>query len=440
MSVTDYVKAPSEGAVDDKESVDKQYRYWRIRIFYSMYVGYAFFYFTRKSFTFAMPGMMADLGLTKAQLGGIGSVLAITYGLSKFISGIMADKSNPRYFMGFGLILTGILNICFGMSSTLVALTAFWALNGWFQGWGWPPCAKLLTHWYSRSERGRWWGISSTSHNVGGALIPILIAFCMASYGWRIAMYVPGVLCIGVGLFLINRLRDTPESMGLPEVETWRDEEVKETSDVKKLPVKEMLLKYVLKNPYIWILASSYFFVYVLRTAINDWMQVYLYEEKGYSLLGASSGVFWFEVGGFVGMLVAGWASDKIFQGRRGPINVVFCFGILACLMGMWAVPPSQHLLVFALMFSVGFFVFGPQMLIGMAASELAHKKAAGTANGFVGWFAYLGAAVAGGPLGYVAEEMGWNGFFTILAVCGIISIMLLLPLWNARTTPKVSS
>jgi len=90
-----------------------------------MFVGYIFYYFTRKSFTFAMPALMQDLGFDKSQLGILGSILSITYGLSKFLSGIMADRSNPRYFMAIGLILTGILNILFGLSSSLIFFCFF---------------------------------------------------------------------------------------------------------------------------------------------------------------------------------------------------------------------------------------------------------------------------------------------------------------------------
>ena len=146
--------APIVSEIQDAETVKKNYKYWRLRTFYAMWAGYAFFYFTRKSFTFAMPIMQSELGMDKFELGLLGSILYISYGASKFLSGILGDKSNPRYFMSIGLILTGIFNLFFGMSSYFWAFALFWGLNGWFQGWGWPGCAKLLTHWYSQSERG----------------------------------------------------------------------------------------------------------------------------------------------------------------------------------------------------------------------------------------------------------------------------------------------
>jgi OPA family sugar phosphate sensor protein UhpC-like MFS transporter len=442
VSVLDVLKpAPPLDEIRDESIVRSKYRYWRFRIFYSMYIGYAFYYFSRKSFTFAMPDMIQTLGLTKSDLGILGSILSLTYGLSKFLFGILADRSNPRYFMALGLIITGLLNIFFGLSSSILFFAIFWGLNGWFQGCGWPPCSRLLTHWYSQKERGRWWGAWNTSHNVGGAIIPLVVAFVAQHFGWRYSMFVPGALCIVAGLFLLNRLRDTPQSLGLPSIEKFKNDYPtgkNAFAQERDLTAKEILFEYVLKNPFIWILAFSYFFVYVIRTAINDWAMLFLCEHKHYSKLVASSFIFWFEIGGFLGSLTAGWTSDKIFGGRRGPINTLFCLGVIGALALFWFVPPGYFLLDTIAMFVIGFLIFGPQMLIGIACAELSHKKATGTATGLTsGIFAYLGGAAAGYPLGKITDLWGWQGFFSILGICGMIAVLLLVPLWNVKYNTK---
>ncbi len=442
MGLFDLLKpAPVAPEIQDPKEVQAQYKYWRWRIFYGMYIGYIFYYFTRKSFTFAMPILMEDLHLQISDLGILSSVLSITYGLSKFLSGMISDRSNPRFFMGIGLILTGFFNICFGMTSSIAFFAVFWGLNGWFQGWGWPPCAKLLTHWYSQKERGTWWGLTSTSHSVGGALIPFIAAYCAHTWGWRFAMYVPGVLCIIMGFFLMNRLRDTPRSLGLPEIDKMNSDYTAAApgaQEEEEISVREMLFKYVLSNRYIWLLGISYFFVYVIRQAINDFGALFLIKAKGYSMMAASGSIFWFEAGGILGALVAGWGSDKIFRGQRAPVNVLFCLGVVVAIIGLYLSPPGAIILDYALMFLIGIFIFGPQMLIGMAAVELSHKKAAGTANGFVGWIAYLGAATAGYPISRITETYGWYGFFSALSICGILAVGLLVPLWKVRSSPKV--
>lgn len=433
--------APHIKPIEDEAQVKSLYSYWRVRILYSMFIGYALYYFTRKSFTFAMPGLIEDLGFGKSELGLLASIFSITYGVSKFASGILSDQCNSRYFMAVGLMLTGLFNIFFGWSSSLFLFAICWGLNGWFQGFGWPPCARFLTHWYSQSERGSWWSTWNVSHNVGAFLIPWIVGAALQFFGWRYAMYVPGCICIAGGVFLINRLRDTPQSLGLPPIEKFRNDYggVSPSNFREGHPTtKEILVEYILKNQYLWFLALAYFFVYIVRTGINDWTALYLREAKGYSLLAANGCVSLFEIGGVIGSLFAGWASDYLFGARRGPINALFAIGMVFAIALFWAVPPGHPWLDSAAMLITGFTIFGPQMMIGMAAAELSHKNAASTSTGFVGTFAYIGAAIAGYPLGKVTQDWGWEGFFWFMIVCCVISVLMLLPMWSVTANKKL--
>jgi OPA family sugar phosphate sensor protein UhpC-like MFS transporter len=417
----------------DEAVVKQKYRHWRLRIFFGMYIGYAFYYFTRKSLNFILPSLMQDLSLTKVDVGIFGTIIYISYGLSKFLSGIISDRSNPRYFMSTGLIITGILNILFGFSSSMIIFSLIWFLNGMFQGWGWPPCARLLTHWYSQNERGSWWSLWSTSHNSGAALITLLCPFIAQYFGWRMGMYIPGVLSIIVGCWMMYTLRDTPQSLGLPPIEKFRKEDDKNGENERELTLKERLFHYVLNNRLIWLLSFSYFFVYIIRTVINDWGMFFLIEQKGFSNIAAGTALFWFEAGGFLGILLAGIASDRLFQGKRIPISVLFSLLVLSGLFALWVCPSQGYLIACFGMFLVGFFIFGPQMLIGIAAAEMSHKKAAGTATGFAGWFGYAGAACGAAPFGALSHHFGWVGVFIALFACSILSALFLLPLWSVK-------
>lgn len=423
--------------IEDQVEVRKKYRYWRLRIFFGMYIGYALFYLTRKSLTYILPVLMKDFSLTMADVGVFGSVIYVTYGLSKFVSGIVSDKSNPRYFMSIGLIMTGVINVLFGMTSSFLFFTVLWALNGFFQGGGWPPCAKLLAHWYDQNERGAWWGVWNTSHNVGGLIILYLAPPISILLGWRFAMVLPGIICILGGFFLIYCLRDTPQSLGLPPIEKRKSNMHVDQKDMqeKELSTKEVLFQYVLRNPYLWTLAFAYFFVYVIRTAVNDWGLLYLINVKGLSHMKAGMALGLFEIGGLVGSLSAGIASDRIYNGRRGPVNVLYSLLVIGALGFLWLIPGQHFIAAASAIFMIGFLIFGPQMLIGMAAVELSHKKAAGTASGFAGWFGYAGAACGAWPLGKIATIWGWQGFFVALAVCAVISVAILAPLWSIRST-----
>ncbi|PSW13606.1 MFS transporter family glucose-6-phosphate receptor UhpC [Photobacterium rosenbergii] len=415
--------------------VNESYRYWRLHLMAAMYIGYGVFYFTRKSLSFAMPAMLSDLGLSTADFGVLGTLFYITYGASKFLSGMVSDQTKPNYFMGLGLIATGVINILFGLSSSLSAFILLWTLNALFQGWGWPPCAKLLTSWYSRSERGFWWSIWNTCHNLSGALIPISIGIIAISWGWRFGFILPGLLAIIVGTVLCFRLRDKPQTLGLPSVGEWRDDELEKRheDEGKGLSFRQILKTYVLGNKYIWLLCSSYLLVYVVRIAINDWGNLYLTERHGYPLITANTTVSMFEVGGFLGSLFGGWGSDKFFRGNRAPMNLIFALGIFISVAALWLTPLDNVLVLSGCFFSIGFFVFGPQMMIGMAAAECSHKDAAGTATGFVGLFAYLGAALAGYPLAVLIERFSWEGFFGVITLCAASIGLLILPFVKAQ-------
>ncbi len=68
-----------------------------------------------------------------------------------------------------------------------------------------------------------------------------------------------------------------------------------------------------------------------------------------------------------------------------------------------------------------------------MAAAELSHKKAVASASGFTGFWGYLGAAVAGLPLGGLIAQWGWSGYFAFLSCAALLAGGALLPLWHAQ-------
>ena len=111
---------------------------------------------------------------------------------------------------------------------------------------------------------------------------------------------------------------------------------------------------------------------------------------------------------------------------------------IVLSVIGFWYDPGHSLFIYSTWIFLIGFLVFGPQMLIGIAAAELAHKEAAGTSTGFVGLFAYIGAAMAGFPLGFITQHFGWHGYFLTVLICAVGATFLLIPLWPAYERPKI--
>ncbi len=416
------------------EQISARYRYWRPRLMFSMIVGYGAFYLTRKSVSYAMPVMQLELGLDKGDIGLLGTLFYLAYGGSKFVSGIVSDRSQARWFMGVGLFITGVLNIVFAFCHSLTALLVVWTLNGFFQGWGWPPCAKMLTSWYSRNERGFWWGTWNTSISLGGAAVPLLSGFMASHYGWQAALLLPGAIGMLIGLWLCWQLCGKPQQQGLPSVGHWRRDplELWQEQQSPAMPMRRMLFDTILRNPTIWLLGVSYILVYLIRIALNDWGNIWLAESHGVNLMKANATLSLFELGGLFGALFAGWGSDLLFRGLRAPMILLFSIGLFLTTTALWLAPLHHYGLLSACFFGLGFFVFGPQMLIGLAATEHCHKDAAGTVTGFLSLFAYLGAALAGWPLAQVLQHYGWYGFFALLALAATCVGLLLMPLLMA--------
>ncbi|MDR0901251.1 MAG: MFS transporter, partial [Opitutaceae bacterium] len=215
---------PPAPAISDPAEVGRRYRYWRVRIMYSMTTGYALYYFVRKNISMAAKPITDEFHFSNTQWGVVLSVATIVYALSKFFSGIIGDRANPRHLMAGGLLLSALVNIAFGLGSGLAFFVVFWALNNLFQGAGSPPCFRLLTHWFSPREIGRAWGVWNASHQLGGAIIVIWSGWLITHYGWRAAFLAPAAVCVAGALWLFNRLTDSPESLGLPPVEVYKGE------------------------------------------------------------------------------------------------------------------------------------------------------------------------------------------------------------------------
>ncbi|WP_206211595.1 MFS transporter, partial [Vibrio sp. V22_P2S10T140] len=95
------------------ERLDSTYSRLRWQLFISIFFGYAGYYLVRKNFSLAMPYLI-DQGFSRGDLGVALAAVSIAYGLSKFLMGSVSDRSNPRYFLSAGLLMSALVMFCFG--------------------------------------------------------------------------------------------------------------------------------------------------------------------------------------------------------------------------------------------------------------------------------------------------------------------------------------
>jgi OPA family glycerol-3-phosphate transporter-like MFS transporter len=309
---------------------------------------------------------------------------------------------------------------------------ALWAVNGLAQSMGWAPCGRSLGHWYSVSERGTMFAFWNVAQNVGGGLTGLLVAYCTVWWGWRSAFYVPGVLAVLCAVYLLVRLRDTPQSVGLPPIEEWRNDYPGGVRRVKEdeLGTRDLLVNYIFKNGYIWLFAFANFFVYIARYSMLDWGPTYLKEVKHASIGEGGASTAALEFSAIISTILVGWLSDKL-GGRRGMISVLCMIPVLLSYLGIIYGPANKLWISFSLFGVIGFFVYPAVLLLVVSALDFTSKKAVGTAAGFLGLFGYLGRTAEGKGIGVLAEHYGWNTALLAVVACTALAICLLLFTWR---------
>jgi len=461
--------------------IDRRFNRMQWRMLFATMIGYTLFYFMRKNFSFAMPGLQQDCGISKSMLGNFLFWGGIVYGLSKFLNGVIGDRMNPKRMFCFGLLVCTLVNVAFGFAPQLAAIftgggdpsmTALaWTfgillvVNQFFQGTGFPPCAKLIAFWVPPNELATKMSVWNTSHSIGGGLVAKICGVIMglgvigaANQGvgmWRWCFWAMAVLG-GLGLLLmLFWLPGTPKDEGLPDLPgteggkegmgngergtgngergTGNGEEGRERCEPSTLdPQRASALRMVFLNPVIWMLGLINITINAVRALVADWGPTMLQEAKGFTPSESGTVIMLFEFAGIVGMLFAGWATDRLCGGRA-PRLCVFLMLLTAALFAAFWFLPSGIIGAAALCLG-GFCIYGPQALTGVTATNLSTKRFAGTSIGFISLFSYIGVSIAGKVFGNLAQSSGgWALPLMVTATTAFVGAGLFLCLWRTR-------
>ena len=240
----------------------------------------------------------------------------------------------------------------------------------------------------------------------------------------------PGAIAAAGVIFILLTLRDTPSSVGLPELPGTKTEL---DEDDSKEAFRSFIRKRVFLNPIIWVLAVTDFFVYIVRFAVLDWGPTFL-QNRAVPLSPQLAGwtIAIFEIAGCAGMLCAGWVSDRFFGGKTQRMCAVEMLLVAVCMIVLHFLPAdSSPVLVLVLLALSGFFLYGPQALLGVIAVKQATKKAASSAVGLIGFMSYLSVVVTGAGLGWFSDTFGWGFLFLLMTAVSLVGAILVGTLWN---------
>lgn len=475
MNILKFFDPPASKPLLPQEKIDSEYKRMRLKVFLGAFLGYAAYYLVRKNLALAVPGMIkpvaeGGLGYTKLELGIALSAIGIAYSFSKFIMGAVSDRSDARKFLVIGLLLSSALMMSVGIfpfaTSSVAIIFVFMLLIGWLSGMGWPPCGRVMVHWFSQNERSFKMSIWNTSHTFGSGMLGNLATAGVALIGglfvadvagvtvvqsWRAVFVFPAAVAMIIAIFCWWALRDRPEAHGLPPIDKHRNDftAVKESKSGEKIPVKELFVKYIFTNKVLWLIALANIFVYLVRYGIGDWAPTYC-QEAGLLTPEQSNLAFSLHnYAGIPGTILCGLISSKLFKGRCAPANFIYMILVMLSVLLYWkAVPVAGFMsglfgtgidvtriaIVYTALMLIGFFIYGPVALIGVQAVNLVPKNAAGTAAGFVGLFGYLigdallGKAVIGGV---ASSSWGWNGTFWIFIIGSLLAAIFSATTWK---------
>jgi len=413
---------------------------WRVLV--ATMIGYTLFYFMRKNFSFAMPGLEQDCGISKSQLGDFLFASGMVYGISKFINGFIGDRVNSRRMLCIGLFACALVNAMFGfVPSFCSGRTMVWAfgvllvLNQFFQGAGFPPCARLIAHWVPPNELATKMSIWNTSHSVGGGMAAMICGTMMglgvlgsANQGvgmWRWCFWTMAILG-AFGVFAMWVWLP-----GTPEEERMSNAAAEDVRMNEKSPSRSAM-KRVFLCPAIWMLGLCNFSINAVRALVADWGPTMLQEFKGLTASDSGTVIMLFEFSGILGMLISGWITDRFFAGRAPRLCAFLMVVTAAALVAFMNVPSAA--LASATLIVGGFALYGPQALTGVTATNLAGKSLTGTVIGFISLFSYVGVSVSGKLCGKLVQDTStWSVPLLMMASTAVAGSVCFLTLWRTR-------
>lgn len=419
---------------------DPAVRRYRLRLLIAVTLGYGLIYTCRLALGIVKKPLIDQGIFTPDDLGVIGSALFYAYAFGKLTNGFLADHIDVKKFLITGFLLSALCNFAMGFATDVTTATILWGLNGWFQSFCAPCCVIGMTAWFTNEQRGRAYGIWSTSHSIGEGATFLIVSVLAGSLGWQYGFFGPAIIGVAAAGLVWWLFVSKPSDVGLPAVGSI----VAERPSARETLALQLS---VLRIPSIWILALASALAYVTRYAINSWGVLYLQESYGLSLELAGTMLMVSTLAGIVGAVAFGFVSDTLFGARRPPVNLIFALIEIAGLLLIFYGGGSMVTL------AAGMLLFGLGMtglvtsIGGLFAVDVAPKRVAGAALGAIGMFSYIGSALQERVSGRLIDDgmtmvdgvrhYDFSSVILFWIGCSVLSMLLALTLWQVNAAEE---
>lgn len=411
------------------DSSSPGYRRMQWQVLLATMFCYLFYYTGRQSFGFAIPGIQAELGLSKEALGGVSAALLWCYAIGQAVNGNLADKFGGRRMVALGALLSCSLNWLVSFADGYAWLLLAWGANGFAQSMGWAPGSRVLSNWWSHSERGRAYGYYVFAAGMSSVLTYVLAQLILqAELDWRWIFRLPVLLmlCGGAAYYLL--VRDQPSDLGYEpqkkEPATGDDAMPAADDDVAQETSRQRYAA-VCRDPRFLAACVAIGFQSLARYGLLIWVPVYFLStgSAGKESLGGGQWIsVALPVGMALGALASGKLSDVWFRDSRWKLISLSLLAAAATSLGMYFLPRG-HYAGIVVLFLAGFFAYGPQSAFWALCPDLLGRRRAGTGTGVMNTFAYAFAGLGEPMIGRMIETnaAGEVLVFPIIAVACVL-------------------
>ena len=400
------------------------FRRYRMQLFVATWLSYFGFYIVRKVYAVVKLPLKEHFGLDDLQVAWPWTVYLVTYMLGQFIAAGLGRRYESKRILTVGMCVAAAANFAIGLLVDADATRAFlWmcvamGIFGFAQATGWPHNVALFANWSRKSERGTLFAVWGTCYQFGAVFGKGLAGFLLGWLGLAWSFYGSSLVLLAFTAYFVWRARERPESVGLALQDDAEPDAAKPGGGGERsgaLP-RAFLVSVI-------AMGLIYFGFKFLRYALDSWSALILGEHFGMS---ASFAAYWstaFDWVGFLGVVVAGYWSDRLPGSRRAPVIFWMTCGCLIAVTAMWMVGLSSPVLFVALLGLIGFMAMGPDSLLaGPSAMEAGSRRQAAVAAGLINGLGSIGPIVQEPVIGWLKKTQGLDSVFLLLVVIVLLT------------------
>jgi sugar phosphate permease len=436
-------------------------RRWRINIFAVTWISYAGYYFCRKTFGIVKrplrdhlwpedaacgqqlaDGLVESCSMHDLEIAHIWTAFLLAYMCGQFLAAYMGRQVACRRLLLTGMGVSLVANFIFGFltiggSANYSLMIVFMVINGLAQATGWPGNVGLLAKWTRRQERGTMMGVWATCYQLGSIFAKLFAGVMFTLFGLAWSFWGASIVLLVIWTLFYFLGKERPEDVGLDPMSLFEVVEV-ETIDALGKPVEPKSDRTVMVM--IVGMGLCYFCFKFLRYAFDSWAPMIIEESFGTTTAMAATASTVFDWVGFLGVFVAGVASDRLFKSKRMPVIVIMSLGLFIGTIAIGSVGTTSFFWFVVLTGLIGFMLMGPDSLLsGTAAMDVGSAKMAVIAAGVINGLGSIGPVIQEEVIGYLRVTSGMDAVFNLFIAVGGMAVVGTGLLWAMSRKLKIN-